>query len=111
MERKNAWKDYSEKELSELAKLSEGYIDFISECKTERLCAKRAIELAEKAGYVSLEKARKKGLKLKAGDKIWADIYGKSIMLVQIGKESLSGGFNILGAHIDSPRLDLKQNP
>lgn len=79
MERKNAWKDYSEKELSELAKLNEGYIDFISECKTERLCAKRAIELAEKAGYVSLEKARKKGLRLKAGDKIWADIYGKSI--------------------------------
>lgn len=111
MERKNAWKDYSEKELSELAKLNEGYIDFISECKTERLCAKRAIELAEKAGYVSLEKARKKDLKLKAGDKIWADIYGKSIMLVQIGKEPLSGGFNILGAHIDSPRLDLKQNP
>lgn len=49
MERKNAWKDYSEKELSELVKLNEGYIDFISECKTERLCAKRAIELAEKS--------------------------------------------------------------
>lgn len=69
------------------------------------------LNLPKKAGYVSLEKARKKGLKLKAGDKIWADIYGKSIMLVQIGKEPLSDGFNILGAHIDSPRLDLKQNP
>ena len=70
MERKNAWKDYSDKEISALNKLSEGYIDFISECKTERLCAKQAIKLAEKAGYVSLESARKKGAKLKAGDKI-----------------------------------------
>lgn len=111
MERKNAWKDYSEEELSELTSLSNGYIDFLSECKTERLCAKRAIEMAEQAGYLPLEKVRKKGSKLKPGDKIWADIYGKSIMLIQIGKDPLSKGFNILGAHIDSPRLDLKQNP
>lgn len=110
MERKNAWKDYSAKEIESLESLTSGYIDFISECKTERLCAQRAIKLAEEAGYISLEEAKYKG-KLKAGDKVWADIYGKSLMLVQIGKDPLSKGLNILGAHIDSPRLDLKQNP
>ena len=111
MERKNAWKDYTASQEKALFKLADDYIDFISECKTERECAARAIEMAREAGYISLEEARTRGTKLKAGDRIFADIAGKSVILFQIGKQPLEAGLNILGAHIDSPRLDIKQNP
>lgn len=111
MERKNAWKDYSAKDEKTLDALTEGYIEFISECKTERECATRAIEMARAAGYVSLEEARATGTKLHEGSRVYAECFGKTIILVQIGKRPLEEGFNILGAHIDSPRLDIKQNP
>lgn len=111
MERKNAWKSFSETDRKELVELTEGYKTFISECKTERACTKRALELAKAAGYVSLAEAIEKNQPLKAGDKVWVDNYGKALMLVQIGAEDVEAGVNILGAHIDSPRLDLKQNP
>lgn len=111
MERKNAWKTYDEAALSQMNKLVDGYIDFISECKTERECAERAIRMAEAAGYTSIDAARKAGTQLKAGDKVYTSLYGKTIIMVKLGKQPLEQGFNILGAHIDSPRLDIKQNP
>ena len=76
---------------------------FISENKTERECAASAIRLAEAAGYVKLSDAIAAGKTLKAGDKVYADIRGKSVIFVQIGTKSLEEGLNILGAHIDSP--------
>ena len=121
MERKNAWKKYVEKpgrgkrkpagNMVELEQICAGYIDCLSTCKTERLAVEFAIEQATAAGYKPLADAVKAGRKLKAGAKLWADIAGKSIVLVQVGKRPMEEGLNILGAHIDSPRLDIKQNP
>lgn len=111
MERKNAWKDYSAKDEKTLNALAAGYIDFISECKTERECATRTVEMAQAAGYVSLEDARISGKQLKTGDRVYAECFGKTVILVQLGKQPMEAGLNILGAHIDSPRLDIKQNP
>ena len=111
MERENAWKSYSDKDLDKLEKLSSDYIEFISENKTERECVNASIALAEKAGYKSLAKAIKKQRKLKAGDKVYAQTHGKALILAVLGTDPLENGFNILGAHIDSPRLDAKQNP
>lgn len=111
MERENAWKSYTDQDKTELTELCEGYKSFLSQCKTERLATKRAIELASEAGYVPLAEAIAEKRALKLGDKVWIDNYGKAIMLVQIGTNDIEAGVNILGAHIDSPRLDLKQNP
>ena len=111
MERENAWKAYTDAQLEELEALSRDYIDFISDNKTERECTQSAIELAEKAGYKPLAKAIESGQALKAGDKVWAHTHGKALILMALGTDRLEDGFNILGAHIDSPRLDLKQNP
>ncbi|MDO4182309.1 MAG: aminopeptidase [Coriobacteriia bacterium] len=111
MERKNAWTTYTPEQLGELEQLSQDYIAFISENKTERECAQAAIRLAEAAGYVSLEDAVREGAPLAAGSKVWAHTHGKALVLVHLGCAPLTEGFNILGAHIDSPRLDLKQNP
>ena len=111
MERESAWKKYTEADVVALEALAEDYRKFISDNKTERECAASAIALAEAAGYKPLEKAIKSGKKLKAGDKVWASMQGKAIVLAYIGKRPLAEGLNILGAHIDSPRLDIKQNP
>ena len=111
MERKNAWKTYTDADRAALISLSERYEHFLTQCKTERTCTKRAIEMAEAAGYLSLQEAITEGRTLAPGDKVWADNYGKAVMLVQIGTDDIEQGMNILGAHIDSPRLDLKQNP
>lgn len=111
MERENAWKSYTDKDLEKLEKLSGEYIDFISDNKTERECVSASIAMAEKAGYKPLAEAIKKGRKLKAGDKVYAQTHGKALILCALGTDPLEDGFNILGAHIDSPRLDAKQNP
>ncbi len=111
MEHEVAWKKYDEVELEALEGLAANYIDFISENKTERRCAAAAVAMAEKAGYVPLSEAVREGRALKPGDKVWAHSHGKALILAQIGREPIAGGMNILGAHIDSPRLDLKQNP
>ena len=111
MERDVAWKKYDEAELGRLNALAADYIDFISENKTERECAAAAIALAEEAGYCSLDEAVREGRALVPGDKVWACDHGKAVILVQLGRAPLSEGANILGAHIDSPRLDVKQNP
>ena len=111
MERPNAWKNYTPAQLEELEHLATDYRAFISQNKTERLCCRSAVQLAEAAGYVNLADAIAAGRKVAAGDKVYAVNHGKSLLLANIGEEPLVHGFNILGAHIDSPRLDLKQNP
>ncbi len=111
MERRNAWLGYTEAEEKELEELSMAYRHFLDAGKTERECVARIIEEAKAAGYVSLKEKLAKGETLKAGDKVYAAEMKKIIALFQIGQEPLEKGMNILGAHIDSPRLDVKQNP
>lgn len=112
MERKNAWEKYPEGvKREEVFKFAEGYRKFISECKTERECVERFVEMAEKDGFRNLEDIIAKNETLKAGDKVYANNMGKGMAFFVLGKKSLEQGMNILGAHIDSPRLDLKQDP
>ena len=111
MEHDVAWKKYDEADLEALEQLAAEYIDFISDNKTERECAAAAIALAEERGYRPLDEAVREGRALRAGDKVWAQAHGKALILAHLGSAPLAEGFNILGAHIDSPRLDLKQNP
>lgn len=110
MEHESAWKRYDADQLDELERLAGEYLDFISDNKTERRCVRSAISLAEQAGYRCLDEAIEDGRRLMPGDKVWAHSFGKALILITIGNEPLSSGINILGAHIDSPRLDLKQN-
>ena len=111
MERDVAWNKYDEADLEALEHLAAEYIDFISDNKTERECTAAAIKLAQERGYQSLADAVGEGRTLKPGDKVWAQEKGKALILMQLGEEPLAAGLNILGAHIDSPRLDIKQNP
>lgn len=111
MERKNAWKDYTKKELKDMEKLSREYRVFLDQGKTERECVRQAVKMAEKAGYRNLEDVLMTGGSLTAGDKVYAVNMKKSIVLFQIGRQPLEKGMAILGAHIDSPRMDVKQNP
>ena len=111
MERVNAWKECDKKKIKEVFDFCDGYRDFISTCKTERECAKRSIELAKEHGYRDLREIIDKKQKLKAGDKVFACNMGKSLVLFNIGTMPIEKGMKILGAHIDSPRLDVKQNP
>ncbi len=111
MERKNAWKTYNDSEKEQLQSLNADYIDFLSECKTERECISETVKRAKENGYISLEEAIANNTKLKQGDKVYAVCMNKTIALFNIGKEPLEKGMNILGAHVDSPRMDVKQNP
>ncbi|MGV3025956.1 aminopeptidase [Clostridium thermobutyricum] len=111
MEIKNAWNKYDENGIKEIFSFCEGYKDFMSKCKTERECVKESIEIAEKHGFVDLKEVINSGKRLKAGDKVYANNMDKALALFVIGTEPLEKGLKILGAHIDSPRLDLKQNP
>ncbi|MBY4798313.1 aminopeptidase [Collinsella sp. AGMB00827] len=111
MERPNAWNRYSDDQLQELETLAAEYIDFISTNKTERACASAAVRLAQAAGYKDLNTLIEQGVSLSAGDKVYALSHGKTLLLATIGRRPIEEGMNILGAHIDSPRLDLKQNP
>ena len=111
MERKNAWKEYDKKEIKDLEKLCKEYKSFLNHGKTERECVKQVVTMAKECGYQDLQELIKQGSKLKAGDKVYAVNMNKAIALFQIGKNSLVEGLNILGAHIDSPRMDVKQNP
>lgn len=111
MKRESAWKKYDKTQLKELEKLAAEYEGFISENKTERECCATAIRMAEEQGYVSLEKSVAAGEKLTPGCKVWATSQNKAVILAHIGQSPIEQGMNILGAHIDSPRLDLKQNP
>ena len=111
MVRENAWTGCDKKKINKVMEFCEGYRQFISSCKTERECAARSIELAKEHGYKDLNEIIKKGGTLKAGDKVYACNMGKALVLFNVGREPLENGMKILGAHIDSPRLDVKQNP
>lgn len=111
MERNNAWDAYPGDKKKEIFDFAEQYRVFLSQNKTERECVKTFVEAAEKAGFTSLKKAIKEDRKLLPGDKVYYDHMEKSLAMFVIGEEPVSDGMNILGAHIDSPRLDLKQNP
>ena len=104
---KTLWEIYNDTQLAELETLTADYKNFLDAGKTERECVTEVIRLAEKEGYVDLNQKDT----LQAGDKVYLDWMGKSIVLFQIGEDPLENGMNILGAHVDSPRLDLKQNP
>ncbi len=107
MERINAWTTYKKREEKKVMDLGKAYRAFLDKGKTERECVKEAIRRAEQAGYADLEKVEK----LQAGDRVYVNTMGKAIQLYIIGTEPLEKGLNIVGAHIDSPRMDLKQNP
>ena len=110
-EKASVWSSYTEADKEALEKLAAGYRDFLSTCKTERESVREAVRQAEAAGYRDLQDVLRSGEKLKAGDKIYAVNMKKSIVLFQIGEEPLEQGLAILGAHIDTCRLDVKQNP
>lgn len=111
MERTNLWKVYTDEQLVELEQLNKAYKNYLDIGKTERECVKEAVKMAKAAGYRDLKDVIAKGETLKVGDCVYAVCMDKTIALFQIGKESIENGMNILGAHVDSPRIDLKQNP
>ena len=111
MDRKNVWTTYTEEELKELDQINTLYKICLDEGKTERECVKTAVAMAEKKGYRDLKDVVKAGQQMKAGDKVYAVCMDKSIAMFHIGQKPLEEGMNILGAHIDSPRIDVKQNP
>ena len=111
MERPNAWLTYSDADMQDLETVAKKYRHFLNVGKTERECITQIVKEAEEAGYVSLEEKVKNGEDLKAGDKVYQVGMQKIIALYHIGEDDLAEGMNILCAHIDSPRLDLKQNP
>lgn len=109
MKTENAWKKYSDK--TEVFDFCEKYKSFMSTCKTERECVTEMVQQAEAAGYRNLNEVIENGESLKPGDKVYANNMGKCLAMYIIGEEPMEKGMRILGAHIDSPRLDLKQNP
>ena len=111
MEMKNVWETYNTRQLKELESLNTQYREFLSQCKTERECVDYIVNTIEDAGYQELSDAIKTGKKLKKGDKVYAVCMNKSVVMFHIGERPMAEGMNILGAHIDSPRLDVKQNP
>ncbi len=111
MERRNAWTTYNAEELKKLNAINEDYKKCLDAGKTERECIALTIERAEAAGYKNIKDVIKSGEKVQAGDKIYAVCMNKMIAMFNMGTKSLEEGMNILGAHIDSPRIDVKQNP
>src|SRR5574344_1453718 len=104
----NVWKKYDNEKRKVIESYCDDYKEFLSVCKTERETIIKAIEMAEKKGYISLDNAVKQNKKLGYGDKVYAVNMNKAIVLINIGKQSFEKGINIVGSHIDSPRLDLK---
>lgn len=111
MKTENAWEKYTKKQLEEVDALSKAYRAFLNHGKTERECVKQIVERAKEAGYKELSELIKEGKTCKPGDKVYAVNMEKAVILFRVGSEPLENGMNILGAHIDSPRLDVKQNP
>lgn len=111
MERKNAWLKYEKSQIDKIMEYNAGYQNYISDCKTERECVSMTIRQAEEKGYRDLKKIIKAGETVKPGDKVYYNNMDKALALFLIGTEPLEKGMKILGAHIDSPRIDIKQNP
>ena len=108
---KSSYLKYSESERAELEVLNAGYREFLDAGKTERECADEAVRLAQSYGFVDLNALLQEGNMLEPGDRVYSVNMGKGILLAVIGEEPMANGFNIVAAHIDSPRLDIKQNP
>jgi len=111
MKQKNAWLKYDEKGTQDIFSFNEGYKKFISNCKTERECVHDIVRQAKEEGYEDLKELIKSNTPLKTGDKVYMNNMDKAVVLFVIGDRPLEEGLKILGAHIDSPRIDLKQNP
>ena len=108
---KTVWEKYNEQQMNEVRTFNNGYKKYISDCKTERECVVESIRIAEEYGYKNLKDLIASNTTVKTGDKVYYNNMGKSLILFHIGEEPLENGMNILGAHIDSPRIDLKQHP
>ena len=111
MIRKSAWENYDAASLEKLETFSKEYRAFIDAGKTERECVALAVEAAKAAGCIDLEEAAREGRKLTPGDRVYRSWMNKSVVLFVVGEKPLDEGMQILGAHIDSPRIDIKQNP
>ncbi|MFI3202487.1 MAG: aminopeptidase, partial [Eubacteriales bacterium] len=111
MKTENIWSLYSDKELQKMEDFTKGYLKFLNKGKTERECIHVIVNRIEKEGYQELEKLIKEKRKIKPGDKIYSVCMNKAITMFHIGSDLLENGMAILGAHLDSPRLDIKQNP
>lgn len=109
MERKNLWQIYDEAQLQALEEVNKTYLHCLDHGKTERECVATTIRMAREAGYVDIKEVAKEGKTLQSGDKVYAVYADRAIVLFQIGTKPIEEGMNILGAHIDSPRIDLKQ--
>lgn len=107
----NAWETYSDGEIKEVQALGERYKEFISLCKTERECVDEFVKRAEENGFRDLQSIIENNISLKPGDKVYANNKGKGLIMFILGTEDMEKGMRILGSHIDSPRLDIKQNP
>jgi aspartyl aminopeptidase len=111
MEKKNIWEFYNPQQLDEIETFTKDYRAFLDNGKTERECVDTTVTIIEKAGYRDMNKLIAAGTKLKSGDKVYRMLMNKTLVMYHVGIDSLSQGMNILGAHIDTPRLDIKQNP
>lgn len=111
MKKENAWNTYTDEDIEIIDALIQGYKYFLDNGKTERECVRQMISTARSCGYIPLEEVIRTGYMLKPGSKVYAQTKGKAVMFIHIGIMPIEEGMNILGAHIDSPRLDLKQNP
>lgn len=111
MDKKNLWEIYNEEQHIELERVNYAYKNYLDNGKTERECVREAVRMAEEAGYRNLKNVIEAGETLSAGDKVYSVCMEKSIALFLIGEEDIGNGLNILGAHVDSPRIDVKQNP
>lgn len=111
MKRENCYKFYNADDLAKLEETAAGYREFLTVGKTERECVREIVRQARNAGYISMDEVRESGRKLAAGDKVYAVCMKKAVAMFRIGEQGPMHGMNILGAHIDSPRLDIKQNP
>ncbi len=111
MQKDNSWELYSDAQIEECDRFCEGYMDFLSRCKTERECVRQIEKDLAEAGYRPMDELIHRGETLKAGDKVYRVNMNKAVVMFHIGNEPVEEGMNILGAHIDSPRMDVKQNP
>lgn len=111
MEQVNVWTTYDQEQMDRLEQVNTRYKQCLDAGKTERECVREAVRMAEEQGYRNFKEVIESGQKLSAGDRVYAVCMDKSVLLFQIGTRPLEEGMNILGAHIDSPRIDVKQNP
>ena len=111
MKKRNLWNTYTDTQLEELEEVSLRYRECLDAGKTERECVAKTISLAQEAGYRDMKELIRTGERIHAGDKVYMDYMGRAVILFQAGSAPIEQGMNILGAHIDSPRIDVKPNP